>query len=201
MTQLITWESIEGLERRAPRLVATPDQHRAVAETITSWATDAASFYVDDGITRAHLLLVGAEHLEMAGDLDGARRLAETAAAHPTAEPFGAYPTLISLAFASGDTDQAVALADEVRAASDAGLHIILMIAETFELNGDLARAERWNTIGARRASAGSLSPTEQYLTFLGGRFRARRDAGKPLDGLDDEAQELRAEAGLAPLV
>uniref|UniRef100_UPI00339153DA hypothetical protein n=1 Tax=Agromyces zhanjiangensis TaxID=3158562 RepID=UPI00339153DA len=86
MAQLITEDDLDVLELR----VADGRGHVARADLLERWATDAAAFELDDGIRRAHLLLVAAEHFEMAGELDralsAARRAADAVRGRPAVD-------------------------------------------------------------------------------------------------------------------
>ena len=205
MTTVITENDIDELELRdfdeaTGSITGGAAEHLEKAAIFEEWATDADSYTLSDGVTPAHLLIVAAEHVQMAQDTAEAFRLARTASEHPSAEPFEAHPTLISLHLESNELEAAVTLADEVRTGGADELGIYEMIAESFEDAGELTLAERWFAIGLRMLDRVGVESPNDRLSLLSGRYRVRRDADKPLDVLDVETEQLRIESGLDPL-
>ncbi|PPL17334.1 hypothetical protein [Microterricola pindariensis] len=205
MVTLITEDDIDELElrdfdERAGSSTGGVAEHLEKAAIFESWATDADAYTLDDGVTPAQLLIVAAEHLQMGRDYDEAFRLALAAAGHPSAQRFEAHPTLISLHLELDQRAEALALADEVRTAGAPELGIYEAIASSFEIADELALAERWYAIALRALDKVNLESPADRLSLLSGRYRVRRDAGKPLDVLDTETEQQRAAQGLAPL-
>jgi hypothetical protein len=196
MAQLITETDLDDLELR----VADGNGHVGRAELLERWATDAAAFELEDGVRRAHLLLVAAEHLEMAGELERARSLARRAAEASDAEPHEATGTLVSILLALGERDAAVAAADGLRGAGSEEWWRHLDVAESFELADELALAERWFVITLRIVERDPDHDVADRLIPLSGRFRVRRDAGKPEDVLDADTSQLRELLGYEPI-
>lgn len=205
MATLITEDDIDDLELRdfdeaSGSVTGGAAEHLEKAAIFEEWATDADSYELGDGVTPAKLLIVAAEHLQLAHDTAEAFRLARAAKDHPSAQPFEAHPTLISLHLDDDELSAAVALADEVRAGSADELGIYQMIAESFELAGELTLAERWFAISIRVLERAGVESPDDRMSLLTGRYRVRRDAGKPLDVLDVETEQLRIERGLDPV-
>ncbi len=205
MGTLITEDDIDNLELRdfdevAGSVTGGVAEHLEKAAIFEAWATDSDAYRLEQGVTPAHLLIVAAEHLQLGRDYDEAFRLARAAAAHPSAQPFEAHPTLISLHLELDQREDALALADEVRTGGAPELGIYEMIAENFELADELALAERWYAIALRALDKVQLESPADRLSLLTGRYRVRRDAGKPLDVMDTEVEQLRAAQGLDPL-
>lgn len=201
MTTLITEDDIDELELRdfdetTGSVTGGVAEHLEKAAIFEEWATDAASFTLDAGVTPAQLLVVAAEHLQLAHDTAEAFRLAVAAREHPSAQPFEAHPTLISLHLENDERDAAIELADEVRKTGAGELGIYEMIAENFEISGELALAERWFAIALRALDKVGIENPADRLSLLTGRYRVRRDAHKPLDVLDVETEQLSAAAG-----
>ncbi|MGX5695969.1 hypothetical protein ACWKWP_07210 [Agromyces soli] len=188
MAQLITDDDLDGLELRAS---ADPNHHVERAELLLRWATDTESFALDDDVRQAHLLLVAAENLEMAGELDRALALARRAAEASDAVPGEVSSTLVSILLARGERDAAIAEADALRAAGLGEWWPLLAVAEVFELADELALAERWFVIALRVVERDAEHDADDRLTALAGRYRVRRDAGKDEDVLDIETREL----------
>ncbi|AMB58034.1 hypothetical protein [Microterricola viridarii] len=205
MATLITEDDIDNLELRdfdevAGSVTGGVAEHLEKAAIFEEWATDADAYTLDEGLTPAQLLVVAAEHLQMGRDYEEGFRVARAAAAHPSAQPFEAHPTLISLHLELDQRDEALALADEVRTGGASELGIYEMIASSFELADELALAERWYAIALRALDKVNLESPADRLSLLSGRYRVRRDAGKPQDVLDAETEQLRAAQGMDPL-
>lgn len=205
MTTLITEDDIDELELRdfdetTGSVTGGVAEHLEKAAIFEEWATDAESYTLDAGVTAAQLLVVAAEHLQLAHDTAEAFRLAEAARQHASAKLFEAHPTLISLHLETDDLDGALVLADEVRKTGADELGVYEMIAESFEISGHLTLAERWYAIALRALDKVGLENPADRLTLLTGRYRVRRDADKPLDVLDIDTEQLRTAAGLEPV-
>ena len=205
MATVITEDDVDELELRdfdptTGSVTGGIAEHLEKAAIFEQWATDAENYRLDGGLTPAHLLVVAAEHLQMAHDTAEAFRLVEAARAHSSVKPFEAHPTLISLHLEQDDRTTALALADEVRTTGSDDLGIYQQIAEGFEIAGELALAERWYAIALRALDKVGLESTSDRIALLAGRYRVRRDGGKPLDVLDVETEQLRTEHGLDPL-
>jgi len=196
MAQLIREDDLDVLELR----VADGRGHVARAELLEQWATDATAYELDDGIRRAHLLLVAAEHLEMAGELDRALAVARRAAEASDAEPHEATGRLVSILLALGDRDAALGMADELRGSGSEAWWRPLHVAEAFEFADELELAERWFVITLRIVERDPEHDVADRLIALSGRFRVRRDAGKPEDVLDAETSQLRELLGYEPI-
>jgi hypothetical protein len=205
MTTLITEDDIDELELRdfdeaTGSVTGGAAEHLEKAAIFEEWATDADRYVLGEGVTPASLLIVAAEHLQLGHDTTEAFRLALAASEHPSAQPFEAHPTLISLHLENDELEAAVALAAEVRTGGADEIGIYEMIAESFEIAGELTLAERWFAIGLRALDRAGVESPADRLSLLTGRYRVRRDSGKPLDVLDVEAEQLRIERGLDPV-
>jgi hypothetical protein len=178
MTDQVTERDLENLEESA-------DDHVQIAETVLGWADSAQ---LSPPLTVGRLLIVAAEHLRLAGRLDDA--LATAQQARPGT--FDAHPTLVGIHLDRGEADAAAALADEVRTAGPT-VELAQQLAEAFELGSELPAAERWYAIALRDADE------QARPDILLGRYRVRRDAGKPMDVLDAETEQLAARLGRRP--
>ena len=198
----ITIDDVEALELSEVRGGAETRETRLRerVETFVDWAVDRERYVLDDSVTSAHLLLIAAEHLESLRELDRALDLAERAAASDDVAPFEATPTLVSIRLARGETAAAVSLADELRRGGTDDALLVEQVAEAFEHAGELAAAERWNVIGLRLLERLGDADAYQRSSFLSGRYRSRRDAGRPIDVLDTETERLRASLGQEPI-
>lgn len=175
MAEPVTVRDLDELEE-------SDADHLQIAETALGWADSAGPV---PPLTTGRLLIVAAEHFRLAERLDEALAAAERA----RGGGLDAHPTLVGIQLDRGDADAALALADEVRAAGPT-LELAQQLAEAFELGGELAAAERWYAIALR--DAGEAERPELLL----GRYRVRRDAGKPMDVLDTESERLAALRG-----
>lgn len=205
MATRITEDDIDELELRdldpvTGSITGGAAEHLEKAAILQAWATDSAAYTLDEAVTPAQLLVIAAEHLQLGHDTDNAFRLARAASEHPSAKRFEAHPTLIGLHLENGELEAAVALADEVRRNGADELGVYEMIASSFEFAGELALAERWFAIALRALDRVGLASEHDRVSLLAGRYRVRRDAGKPLDVLDVQSEQLRAERGLDPL-
>ena len=157
-------------------------EHLEKAAIFEQWATDADSYTLDGALTPAHLLIVAAEHLQMAHDTDEAFRLVEAAMAHSSVKPFEAHPTLISLHLEQEDRVTALALADEVRTTGSDDLGVYQQIAEGFEIAGELALAERWYAIALRALDkVGLESPSDRIALLAGATASAATEANRSM--------------------
>ncbi|HLT67688.1 MAG TPA: hypothetical protein VKZ73_07430 [Microbacterium sp.] len=189
MAQTITDDDLDELE-----LSGRGDDHsRHVAMTAIAWAEDPARFVLEEPLTPAHLLLVAAEHLEMLGELDEAWVVANRAAEHPTAAPFEALSTLVSIRLAQGDLTAATELLDGYRRAGAITADLAAQLADVIEASpvvddeaGAMRLAERWANIAllALERDGGHMT---DYRTALGVRYRTRRARGARHDELDDD--------------
>lgn len=181
-------------------------------ETLVTWARDRERFTLGEDVTSTHLLCVAADFLEGIGELDEALDLATEASIARDGRVFEAHPVLITIHLSAGRVDEALRLADEVRAALRSMPDIVddmlvERIADLLEFadapESDRARllaaAERWYTIGARRATV-FADDGRAWAIFLSGRFRVRRLQGKREDVQDAETRELRRELGWTSL-
>lgn len=164
-------------ERDLDDLEQSDADHLRIAETALGWADSAEPV---PPLTAGRLLIVAAEHFRLAERLDDALAAGERA----RQGGFDAHPALVGIHLDRGDAPTALALADEVRAAGPT-LELAQQLAEAFELGGELAAAERWYAIALR--DAGEAERPDLLL----GRYRVRRDAGKPMDVLDTESERL----------
>ncbi|MFC9919519.1 hypothetical protein [Agromyces binzhouensis] len=196
MAQLITEDDLDELELR----VADGRGHVARADLLERWATDDAAFELAAGVRRAHLLLVAAEHFEMAGELDRALAVARRAAEASDAEPHEATGRLVAILLALGERDAALHTADALRGSGSGQWWRHLHVAESFEFADELELAERWFVITLRLIERDPEHDVADRLIALSGRFRVRRDAGKPEDVLDAESSQLRELLGYEPI-
>lgn len=161
--------------------------------TLLSWVRDEDRFELGPGLSAEYPLSMAVGYLMDAGDFDTAWQVAVEASRHPTTRPFEAHPTMIDVRLRQGRPDDAIALADELRASSHVSPLTAEIVAENFEMADMTRDALRWFTIGLRLAEQHETGGAS-YPSLLMGRFRVRRDAGMPWDGIDYEAAEWRAQ-------
>ncbi len=195
MPTLITEDYVDALQFERINPADREVRLRERAARFVAWATD-DRYELEEGLTGAYLLTSAAQHLLSLGDLDEVERLADVIDARPDADEFAADVLRMEVRLRRGDRDGAIALADEVRRERPADPMIAEQIGELFEEFDELQIAERWFTMGVRMAEASDASDFG-YSIMLTARYRVRRTAGKPEDGLDVEAMEVRAALGL----
>ncbi|AYG02481.1 hypothetical protein [Gryllotalpicola protaetiae] len=188
ITQDMFDERMEGLVLSG----ASPDELRDRAATLYSWATDAEEYELGAGVTRAALLSSAAEDYMIVGDTDRGLAVALEAKAAAGPDEFEPHATLIQIHIDRGDIEAAKAVADEARKGVASDPIVAELIGDSFELAGELAQAERIYTIGLRAANLDDDGVW--YERLLRDRHRVRRDQQKPLDGYDEEFEELTGE-------
>lgn len=189
MSILIREEDVERLS-----MLADGDAHGR-AERLIAWVTD-PRYAFEDGLTGEYPLTLAIEILLDCDDLDRAWQVTELLAQQSDVRSFEAAPLQMEILLRRGDRDAAEGLSDDVRRSRSADIDLCTRIGELFEEYDDPSRAERWFTIGvdvARREGSGDAT----LQMMLGGRYRIRREAGKPSDAMDEECDRLRAELGL----
>lgn len=101
---------------------------------------------------------------------------------------------------ATGDKAGAIAaveaVAEDGRRFAGADPVLAELFGNVYELVDDYASAQRWYSIGLRGLEKLKLQNSEFYLQMLTNRYRVRRDAGLPLDVIDNETDELRKLSG-----
>lgn len=151
------------------------------AEILQSWAD---SPHPEDEVCPGDLLVAAGSQWEQIGDHDRAldcyRRAVVVGETRYYQDP---RVHLHGGLLGAGQVEEAAELERALRREPPAESGDFAFVAETFEERGDLRAAARWFTIGVNRTEDDDGS-----LTI--GRFRVRRAAGLPLDGLDEEALE-----------
>jgi tetratricopeptide (TPR) repeat protein len=170
---------LEKLETSAQ----TPDEHRAAAATLVTWAEEPLP---EDDVAPARLLSSAAWHLETAGDTEQALDLHRRAVEAPGEVVPDARCYLHGALLESGRVDEARELADVIRREAPADTDVYLVMGENYALAGDLTQAHRWLTMGAER-----LERTDRPISGIGvfhllrARRRVRDSLGLPADDLD----------------
>lgn len=176
----MTFDDIEGIE-----LAGSPKGHRQAAATLVAWAAEP---HPDDEATPADLLSSAAWHLQQAGDVEQSLALHRSAVeAGETTGP-SARVLLHAALVEAGQLDEARRVADEVRRSSP-GIADIAMVAETFEMAGDLREANRWVGIGLNRVDLDTeldaIDDDSDLIILLNVRRRVREQLGFPPDEID----------------
>jgi predicted Zn-dependent protease len=177
----LTFDDVESLEG-----ARTPEAHRAAAEVLTGWAGE--QHPDDDEVTPAALLSAAAWHLDRAGDAPGALELHRRAAAVAGDVPPDVRCYLHGALLQAGATDEARAVADDVRRSASDDLDVYVFMAENYEGVGDLRQANRWLALGTTRLDAADLEgrvDDDRALALLTARRRVRTALDLPPDGLD----------------
>jgi hypothetical protein len=174
----LTYDDIEGIER-AP----TPGGHREAAAVLQAWAEEQ---HPDDEVGVADLLSAAAWHRQQAGDVEECLALHRSAAAAgDTTQPPTARVQLHAALVAAGRLDEARQVAAEIRR-SRPGLGEVGVVAETFELAGDLREATRWVAMGLDRLDLDAdFEDDLDAALLLDVRRRVRQAVGFPPDELD----------------
>jgi tetratricopeptide (TPR) repeat protein len=151
------------------------------AEILQSWAD---SPHPEDEVWPGDLLVAAGSQWALAGEhsraLDCYRRAVAFGETNHYQDP---RVHLHSGLLEAGQLEEAAELERALRREPPAEGGDFAFVAETFEERGDLKAAVRWFTIGLTRTE-----DDDGLLTI--GRFRARRAAGLPMDGIDEEALE-----------
>ncbi len=134
------------------------ERNRRIADTTIEWVDHPEQYALVPPLRATHMLLVAAEYLEMDGAFEEAVALAERAAAHPSAEPGEAAPTLVGIHLARDDLDAVTALLADYRRRGAVTGELAAQIADVLEgrphLSDEddqvLALAERWASIAIR---------------------------------------------------
>jgi predicted Zn-dependent protease len=179
----LTGDEVEKLYTRA----RTPEQHRAAAEKLATWAEEAHPD--DQDVSPASLLVSAGEHLTEAGDLEGAVALFRRAVAAGQHVPPDVRCYLHGGLLRLGDVEAARQIAEELRRERPVDGDVYLFLGENHELAGDLREAHRWLTMGARRAvndvEDGDDRAAEDAAGLLMARLRVRHALDLPLDEYD----------------
>lgn len=198
MPRTITEDDLYELEFAVPEKgQSTEAMLRERIDLVFGWAND-PDIVLEDGLTRAHLLCVAAEHCQTVGDLSRSVDLAYEAVTSSDADASHAIPVMITALFELGRDDEAMA---EIAAArvqirenpESFDSRVMERIGEELAYFGRLDAAERWFTLCVRTSERIDERGLQlaRALTF---RSAVRRRAGKPEDAMDLEA-EAAAEA------
>jgi predicted Zn-dependent protease len=177
----LSFDDVESLEG-----ARTPQEHRTAAEILVGWAGE--QHPDDDDVTPAALLSAAAWHLDEAGDAPGALELHRRAAAVAGEVPPDVRCYLHGALLKAGRTDEAHALADEVRRSASDDLDVYALMAQNYEEAGDLRQANRWLALGTTRLDAADLEgrvDDDRAFGLLAARRRVRAALDLPPDGLD----------------
>jgi hypothetical protein len=184
----LTFDDIERLEVSARK----PKAHREAAATLAEWAREPIR---DEEVAPADLLSAAAWHLDQAGDTESALALHRQAvAAEGTTSP-DARCLLHAALLAANRPEEARQVADDLRRSRPRIIDVAVM-AENFELAGDLEQAHRWVGMGVSRLDlSDAVETAEDYeLEYvLNARQRIRQALGFPPDELDEAAETRRA--------
>jgi hypothetical protein len=202
VTRTITQHDVDDLELSAPtKGQSSDDMLRERIDVFVEWANDPET--VLDGVTRASLLAVSAEHCVSIGEPERALELARISLATGDHDAFGAFPQIITALFELGRDGE---VAEEVTAARAAvrddprafDWTVMERIGEELAYFGQLEAAERWFSLCVRTVDRGAAAAAADLalpraLTF---RWAVRRRAGKATDVMDLEAERAAAEQG-----
>lgn len=177
-------EDVEELELSA----RTPEECRTVAEILAGWA---AERHPDDDeeVTPAVLLVRAGEQLGFADDPAGALEMFRRAVAAEGEVPPDVRCYLHYGLMQVGDVAGARRLAEEIRRSRPTDLDVYGMLADHYDLAGELAEANRWINLGLRRLIAEAEDDAledDRALSLLGIRRRIRRTLGFPPDEFDE---------------
>jgi predicted Zn-dependent protease len=188
MRRPISFEDVEEFEVTA----RTPAAHRSAAATLAAWAEE--SHPDDVEVSPAALLSAAAWHLQEAGDPEEALALHRRSAAAAGDVPPNVRCYLHGALLTAGHLDEARRVADEVRRSGPADVAVYEIIAENYELAGDLKQAHRWLELGAARLDRIDdqvpIGSADDAVALLSARRRVRQALGFPLDELDDLVRE-----------
>lgn len=156
----------------------------------------AAGMLTEGEYGRAALLAMAADHWQMRGDLDRARRAVDAAGeGHPGEMWIHPLAVRLSIEIAAGDVAaQEAALAGllERWRAAELTITTCSFIGGTLEIDGQLKRAHRWFTLPLTNVDPDDeLEFDEEFCVF--GRARVRSALGLPVDRFDRVAAELLA--------
>jgi len=182
----LSFDDVERLEFWA----RTPRAHREAAAILLSWAE--VEHPDDEEVTRAALISAAAWHLDRAGDTEQGLELHRRAVTEPGTTDPDARCLLHAALLTAGRADEAKQVADDVRR-STPSLQVCALMAENFELVGDLKQAHRWLAIGVNRLDLGDddeLGYDWETAYLLRARRRVRHALGYPPDELDEAADE-----------
>jgi hypothetical protein len=184
VARLITQNDFDNARDRAHN-----GEDIAIAETLRSWATDAASFTLADDVSRAAVLVEAGENFGYAGDHAEALRMYEAARDDGGAAYVDPRALVVQALYQGGHTDAALELADALRKGAPQLVNTFLVLGGFFELVDEFRQAQRWYSMGIRAMDSGNVPGAEsQYESMLIGRARVRSELGMPRDALDDAA-------------
>jgi hypothetical protein len=156
------------------------------------WFEDLAGDpHPDDEVSAAMLLLVAGDYRAMAGEHEAALALFQRAVADGGACTPDARCSLLSGLLEIGRTDEAAALAAEIKAARLPDPDVYLHVGETYETRGDLAAATTWFTAGLVRFLHDDGVDDFSVEQLAVGRSRVRGAQGFPMDEYDELAEEM----------
>lgn len=151
------------------------------AEVLQRWAD---SPHPEDEVWPGDLLVAAGSQWEQAGDharaLECYRRAVALGETNHYQDP---RVHLHAGLLEAGQLEEAAELERALRREPPAEAADFSFVAESYEEHGDLRTAARWYTIGLDRV------PDDDGQLAIG-RFRVRRKAGLPLDGIDEESLE-----------
>jgi hypothetical protein len=189
MPRPITLDDVDRARESA--LVGDP---LTAADRFRAWATDTHAYALGAGVSRAALLADAGEYFGYAADHDEAVRMFEAAIADGGPVAISPRVMLVRELFQAGRTEDAFALADELRRERPADVTDYILLGSGFELIGENTQAQRWYAMGLRAIDSGSIMASEfDYESLLIGRQRVRSNAGMPEDTLDAAALAVMA--------
>lgn len=156
---------------------------RSVLELVEAGETVADQTPVD-------LMVIAAEWLQMAGDVDEAEVVLTEAIARGGPAAIDPRAMLCHQLLEREKTDRARDLSQQMRKDRDLTPTSYLLNGESWEMAGDLKEAIRWFTLGLLR-SGDQPTATSTLLGFS--RHRVRRAAGLPVDSIDEATERAQA--------
>lgn len=191
----MTQDDADALE-----VAGTSEEHRAAATRLMSLATER---HPDDEVTTADLLVRAGEELGLAGDHRAAVDLCRRAVADGGEVDPDPRCYLLAGLLVLEETDEADALAAEIRRSRPASGFVYQLVGESYEQVGQHETARRWYTMGLSRLPRTPPTSADDDVRgaardvdrMMLGAARARVGAalGYPADDLDEEYHEQHA--------
>jgi hypothetical protein len=183
MREPLTIEDLDDLMMQAPGQGEAG--HRELAAQLLAWAEDPQD---DDTMSVADLLVRAGEQLQFADDIEGAMDAYRAAADRPETTVPDARAYLVHMLLELGQVAEAEVLSEQLRKSRPQAAATYDFVGETWEVAGELDRANRWMTRGMMLAQ--EQRDQMAFLMLAVGRLRVRRAIGFPPDIYDEMAAE-----------